>query len=83
MAPLSSRNSGQLRRALVAPLEVRAHGNLIAERQLPVVERLQPPPRRRAGESLHAVLASLRSSLSACRARVSRDLTVPIATPSE
>ena len=44
---------------------------------------VEPPSRRRTGQGLHAILASPSSSRSVLRARVSRDLTVPIATPSE
>ena len=69
--------------AVIAPFEVRVHGNLIGNGELAVVKRLEPPARRRAGERLHAVLASRSSRRSACRARVSRDFTVPTATPSE
>src|SRR5205807_773317 len=74
---------GELVGAVIAPFEVRADGDLVADRELAVVERLQPPARFRAGERRHAVLASRSSRRSAWRARVSRDFTVPTATPSE
>ena len=51
--------------------------------QLTIVKRLQPAAGSRAGEGPHAVLASRSSARSAWRARVSRDFTVPTATPSE
>jgi hypothetical protein len=69
--------------AAVAPLEVGTDGDLLGDAELAVVERLQAAPRRRAGERLHALLASRSSWRSAWRARVSRDFTVPTATPSE
>src|SRR5581483_9021289 len=74
---------GERGRALVTPREVRADGDLIRDRELAIVERLKAPPRRRARERLHTVLASRSCCRSAWRARVSRDLTVPTATPSE
>ncbi len=74
---------GQRPGAALAPFEVRADGDLIGERELAIVKRLETPARRRAGERLHAVLSSRSSSRSAWRARVSRDFTVPTATPSE
>src|SRR5581483_2217057 len=74
---------GERRGALIAPLEMGADGDLIADGELAVVKRLKAPPRRRAGQRLHAILASRSCCRSAWRARVSRDLTVPTATPSE
>src|SRR4029079_17215762 len=69
--------------ARCAPFEVCGAGNLVADRQLAIVERLEPPPRRRAAEGLHAVLLSPSSWRSDFRARVRRDLTVPTATRRE
>jgi hypothetical protein len=73
----------QHRRALIAPLEMRADGDLVRDRELAIVEGLQAATRRSARERLHALLSSRSSSRSACRARVSLDFTVPTATPSE
>src|SRR5439155_26604364 len=56
---------GERSGAVAAQIDVRRHGNLIADRQLAVVKRLQAPPRRRACETLHAVLASRSSTRSA------------------
>src|SRR5262249_49204043 len=88
---------GQRRGALVAPFHVRADRDLLADRQLLVVIRLEESPGGVAAERRHAILVSGRTSdpraplprtsrswfRRAWRARVSRDLTVPTATPSE
>ena len=71
------------RGAVVAPFEVSRDGNLIADRQLSIAKGVQPATRGRAGEDLHAVRSPRSSRRSAWRARVSRDFTVPTATPSE
>ena len=63
-APTAS--SRERSRARVAPFEVRADRNLIADRQLAVVKCVEPATRRGAGEGSHAVLASFSSARSAC-----------------
>ena len=50
------------------------------DRQLVVVERGEPPPHRRTGQSGHT---SLNCARSPSRARARRDFTVPTAMPSE
>jgi len=71
------------RGTVIAPLQMRADRNLIPDVELAIMKRLQPSARRRAGKRSHAVLASRSSSRNDWRARVRRDLTVPIATPRE
>ena len=74
---------GQRAGAARAPFDVRADGDLLADGELAVVKVRQPAACGGATQRLHAVLASRSSRRSAWRARVSRDLTVPTATPSE
>ena len=63
--------------------QVRLDGDLIADRQLAVVERGQLAPHLPTCSRHHDLSASLSWARSASRARVSRDFTVPTATPSE
>ncbi len=64
---------GQHLGALVAPFEMRAHGDLIADRQFVVVIFLEERPRLLADEDLHAVLASLQAGAQRlARAREAR-----------
>ena len=70
----------QLRKAIEQRHDVRLDVDHLANRQLPVVERLETPPHRRTGHQCHT---SLNCARSASRARASRDLTVPTAIPSE
>ena len=69
--------------ARIAPVEMGTDRDLLADRELAIVVCVQAPTSRRAIERVHVVRASRSSSLSACRARVRRDLTVPTATPIE
>src|SRR5262245_19866599 len=69
--------------ALRTRFQMRVDFNLLADRQFVVVIRLQTTPGRSTAQDLHRVLASRSSKRSVCRARVSRDFTVPTATPSE
>src|SRR5205814_9101755 len=73
----------ELRCTRVAPVEMRAHGDLVGHAELTVVKRLQAAARGGAREGLHAVRSSRSCRRSVCPARVRRDLTVPMATPSE
>ena len=59
------------------------NGHLLGSRQLAVDERLEQLTRRFASEDRDHDLSPSSSARSACRARVSRDLTVPTATPRE
>lgn len=70
-------------RAVVAPLEVRSDRDLLRHRELTVAKGGEATSRGSTGQGLHTTLNSLSSIRSACRARVSRDLTVPTATPKE
>ena len=63
--------------------DVRLDGHLLRRRQLAVHERLEQLARRLAAEDRDHDRNPSSSARSACRARVSRDLTVPTATPSE
>jgi PAS domain S-box-containing protein len=63
--------------------EVRLDGDLFADRQFAIMERGQPSPHVPASSRHHDLSASLNWDRSASRARVSRDFTVPTATPRE
>jgi hypothetical protein len=71
------------RRAVRTRFQMRVDFNLLTDRQFVVVIRLQAPTGRGTAQQLHRVLASRSSRRKVCRARVSRDFTVPTATPSE
>ena len=66
-----------------AGLEVLADQQLQLERQLAVVERVELVAHRRRRRPADHSRDSCRSVRSACRARVSRDFTVPTAMSSE
>ena len=72
--------------ALIAPLQVRADRDLVAHVELAIVKRLQPAARRGAGQRPscpHSCHFFAQLEAQRLRARVRRDFTVPIATPSE
>src|SRR5207253_10514084 len=68
-------------RAHAAPAKLRFERDLVVDRQLAVDERLEQLLRGAAVEVRNHDRIPSSSSRSACRARVSRDFTVPTATP--
>ena len=70
-------------RAGLAPAEVRFDRQLIRHRQLTVDQPFEQCPRVVAADVLSHVRSPSSSARSDWRARVSRDFTVPTATPSE
>jgi len=66
-----------------AVLQMALNGNPLLDRQLVVVELLEPFLHVFAPRDVHHDRLSRSWCRSACRARVSRDFTVPTATPSE
>ena len=70
-------------RAGDAIVQVALNGDALLERQLVVVELLEPVLHVLAADGVHHGRVSRSWTRSACRARVSRDFTVPTATPSE
>ena len=70
-------------RAGLAPAQVGFHQHLIAHRQLVVDEGVEPRAHVVAADVADHDFSPSSSARSACRARVSRDLTVPTAMPSE
>ena len=72
-----------LGRARLASTQMRFDGNLHLNWQFVVVVSRHPASDRTARQPLHTALASRSRTRSASRPRVSRDFTVPTATPSE
>ena len=66
-----------------APAHVALDEHLLVDRQLVVEERLEPLARVFAADVGSHAWRPSSSARSACRARVSRDFTVPTATPRE
>ena len=71
------------RRTRPAPAQMRLDGDLLVDRQLAIDEGVEVLARVLASDVGNHVRSPSSSARSVCRARVSRDFTVPTATPSE
>ncbi len=71
------------RRTRPAPAQVRLDGHLFVDRQLTIDKGVEVLARVLASDVGDHVRRPSSSARSVCRARVSRDFTVPTATPSE